>query len=71
MLFFSSDVTMFYMTIVLLSSVIVVENMIIIIVYMRKKCKCGCRCTHGTDSTPTAIELRTMHQNLQVAIANA
>ena len=40
-----------------------------IIVYMRKKCTC--RCKHDSDSTPTAIELRTMHENLQVAIANA
>ena len=71
MLFFSSDVTRFYITIGILSLVIMVENILIIFVYMRKKCTCRCRCKHDSDSTPTAIELRTMHENLQVAIANA
>ena len=62
-MFFSSDVTIYYITIGILAIIVIQESITLIIICIRKKFHC--RCKFNTDTTPTPIELRVMHANLQ------
>ena len=64
--FFSSDFTIYYITIGILSIIVILESITLITIICIKY-KFKCKCYFNTDTPPTPIELRVMHANLQAA----